>query len=139
VKAEHVHSYRRIRGRPNFFMCTDPKCTHTNSKDLLLGKQALCTKCGEVFILQTQDLRYHIPVCIYCHDSPQAKKRRFLKDKIAEFASSGDAFKPIVLDEIVKEGASTRDLNIVLDQVEKLLEVAELNEEEKVVRERIEL
>jgi len=79
---KHTHSYRRIQGSANKFMCLDPDCTHTTFKHLLNGKAAICPKCGERFIMQSADFQYRTLVCRFCHNSPQAKALRKMRDAL---------------------------------------------------------
>ena len=87
-KMNHIHSYKKIRGRPGFYMCASPDCSHYKEKALLLGKKATCPKCGDVFIMDREDLTYATVVCKCCHDGPRAEKLRKIREAIKSFAGN---------------------------------------------------
>jgi hypothetical protein len=71
------HRYRRSIGRltkhnkesgfKDVFKCTLPNCTHYAKDFLILGKESICNKCGQVFILPmaTRALT-NVPHCKKC-------------------------------------------------------------------------
>jgi formylmethanofuran dehydrogenase subunit E len=75
----HMHSYVRSRQNKNIFRCVHPDCTHYHQKDFLEGKRAVCSLCGETFILDRIQLRNRVP---RCEDCKQGKE----KGKITELS-----------------------------------------------------
>ena len=51
------------------FFCTLPKCNKKLKIGLALGKESLCWRCGEVFILNEYSVRLARPHCENCHKS----------------------------------------------------------------------
>ena len=65
--AEHTHTYIRVRGRKELYMCNDPDCKNPATKrEFLEGKRANCGICGRDFILTREQLRNKTPRCIDC-------------------------------------------------------------------------
>lgn len=60
---KHIHSYIRVRKSRNLYMCSAPDCKHYTQRRFILGKESLCTECGEKFILDSYDLKLARPVC----------------------------------------------------------------------------
>lgn len=83
----HLHRYERHKTRKDIYKCVHPECTHYNSADMIVGKKAECSKCGNPMIIdKIQALRYknkHL-TCLDCSNSKQAKKHRAAKDVIAK-------------------------------------------------------
>lgn len=63
----HIHKYKRKKiGKKGWevYLCTIPGCTHHVTKDLILGRKALCYYCNREFIITNPRLvRQH---CIEC-------------------------------------------------------------------------
>ena len=65
-KPRHLHTYERIRDRPDYYRCIDPHCRHYIHKSLLLGKAAHCKYCGEEYTLTKYSLKLKVPHCDNC-------------------------------------------------------------------------
>lgn len=73
---DHIHTYQRTRIKKNdwrkqIYRCIHPDCFTYNRAELLTGKRAACTKCGQTMILNYEQLRHRIvnPVCFGCSKS----------------------------------------------------------------------
>lgn len=78
----HIHSY--VRFSATQMKCSDPYCSHLQTKDRLLGKVSRCPICHSVdFILTRADLRLAKPRCINCSNSKAAREFKENKEKIA--------------------------------------------------------
>ncbi len=66
----HPHKYRRVDLEyAKVFSCALPECTHYMPKHMektLLGKQAVCWGCDEIFILDSDALKLDEPKCVTC-------------------------------------------------------------------------
>ena len=76
----HLHTYERINGSKNRFRCIDPDCTHTSTKELLLGKRAMCVKCQQDCILTKEALRRKRVWCAN-RNCPNLPGNEHLKEK----------------------------------------------------------
>ena len=92
---KHLHTYQRMKERPKMFRCVHEKCTHFQSKELLLGKLARCI-CGNEYHLSVQSLRLKNPHCESCTRG----KSRFEPDELE-----------LVIDEILPELIQPHHLN----------------------------
>jgi len=59
----------------NQFMCVDPDCSHTQSRNLLIGKRAQCNACGSEFVLDYYALTRKVPKCFICRREKRSKGR----------------------------------------------------------------
>lgn len=71
ITTDHVHTYRRILKRPEYYRCVHPDCTHYMHRMYLPGKRTLCNKCQQPFILDWRALQLSKPHCDNC-----TKKRK---------------------------------------------------------------
>lgn len=62
---KHTHQYVKFKGRPKWYKCAHPDCSHTAHYDAITGKRSQCA-CGETFILDAQNLRLAKPHCEVC-------------------------------------------------------------------------
>lgn len=85
----HLHTYERIRRNKNRYRCIHPRCTHFSTKELIIGKSALCTLCQNEFILDAYALSLKSPRCEKC-------RRR--KVKYQEKKVTPDILKELGLD-----------------------------------------
>lgn len=70
-KSVHVHKYQRLNiGKPpgEYFVmkCMDPSCSHYIAADLALGRNCVCWRCGDIFVLTKNDLSFRRPHCRKC-------------------------------------------------------------------------
>ena len=71
---DHVHMYQAVGNKRDQFMCVDPDCSHTQRKDLLIGKRAKCGAiCGNEFILDSYALSRKTPRCYLCRKEKRTK------------------------------------------------------------------
>ncbi len=69
----HVHNYIKFKGRPKYYKCAHPDCSHSEHYNAIIGKRSMCA-CGEEFILTWQNMRLAKPHCDAC-------KRGFVSTK----------------------------------------------------------
>lgn len=88
----HIHKYRRVNIGHNgteywVMQCSEPGCPHYHpmqtklSAPTLRGKQALCNRCEEPFLLNKRALRMAEPCCDNCVN----KKPNAIVDKAKNF------------------------------------------------------
>ena len=81
---DHTHSYVRkgtkgIAKKEKWWKCNDPKCTHFDRRENIIGKMSLCSHCGlKEFVLTREDLERAKPRCMDCRNT---KDSRSLKEK----------------------------------------------------------
>lgn len=70
-RTDHVHKFKRhtYETGTKVFFCALPKCNKKLKVALALGKECICWRCGEVFILTEYSLRLVKPHCENCHKS----------------------------------------------------------------------
>jgi len=73
---QHIHTYRKIRGRKKLYKCLDKYCTHVAEKALILGKASKCCKCGEEITLTSELLQLAEPACINCRDTKEGRLKK---------------------------------------------------------------
>jgi len=76
VKVEHICKLKRhtYETGSKIFFCALPKCTKKLKIGLALGKESICWRCGEPFIMNEYSIRLAKPHCEDCHkskDEPQ--------------------------------------------------------------------
>lgn len=87
----HTHKYRRAIGRITnknrnsrfigYYKCVLPRCSHYAKAELILGKEAICNKCHEKFILpMAVEKLTNVPHCKTC----TKKVNRVDRDKLVE-------------------------------------------------------
>lgn len=61
----HIHKYiRKKLGRTYvIYKCVLPNCAHYLSKDLILGRNSICWRCGNVFTITKHHKKPH---CVNC-------------------------------------------------------------------------
>jgi predicted RNA-binding Zn-ribbon protein involved in translation (DUF1610 family) len=68
--AKHIHQYKRADLGVNkeyiVYRCTLPDCGHYLVPKLVEGKESLCPRCGEVFIIEKSHLSLANPHCDNC-------------------------------------------------------------------------
>ena len=83
---KHLHRYVRSRTRKDIYRCVHPDCTHYNRADLIVGKRAECSKCGEEMLIEElQALRYKTKylTCLNCSKSKKAQEFKKIKNLIS--------------------------------------------------------
>ncbi|MEK6878920.1 MAG: hypothetical protein AABY22_04895 [Nanoarchaeota archaeon] len=104
----HIHEYERSRYSKEIYRCVHPQCHHYTKRGYLVGKEALCSKCKNTFILTSHQLikmNVKIPVCEYCSKSPKAAQLRAAREAAfkAMVEVLGDAEKTIEISEENKD------------------------------------
>jgi hypothetical protein len=70
-----------------------PRCTHYIHKEFLEGKEALCNKCINPFILTKSQLKNIVTVCLRCSRSPKKEvleiAQKSMEDIIKELNDMG--------------------------------------------------
>ena len=51
VDQNHIHIYRRLLERPDYYKCEHPDCTHYCHKMYLRNRRARCYLCQEPFVV----------------------------------------------------------------------------------------
>lgn len=72
-KLNHIHTYVQFKGRPGYWKCIHPECTHYTERELVLEKKSICTSCGGEFILNYENTKMVRPRCLLCRNTKQAK------------------------------------------------------------------
>src|SRR6266550_865729 len=83
----HIHKYQRLSSRR--WRCTDPYCTHTISREEVVGKASLCG-CGTEFILDYEALRRRTPKCINCSNTKEAIAHRRAQELIKSILTESE-------------------------------------------------
>ena len=68
-KQNHIHTFRRHTYKSSgssIFFCTDAICNYKIDCDLSLGKEVLCSRCGEPFRIDNISIRQAKPHCRNC-------------------------------------------------------------------------
>lgn len=87
---KHLHTYQKVynykekRFSKTRMRCLDPDCSHTHSREFLVGKRARCPTCLEPFILDSQILRIRTPHCEDCTRKYKKSKRAIVDAVIGE-------------------------------------------------------
>ena len=77
----HIHSY--IKFSASQMQCSDPYCSHLQTKDRLVGKVSRCPICKITdFILTRADLKLAKPRCVNCSQTKAAKKFKENRDQV---------------------------------------------------------
>jgi len=93
---KHIHTFILKPGhkptdsmRTKQFKCRDPHCWFYAAADMILGKAAMCSLCGQEFVLTRYALNLRIPHCENCTKGVVMKqekaKLRSIEDKLADF------------------------------------------------------
>lgn len=84
-KKTHIHTIERSPINPRVYRCIHPECTYFARADFLIGKRALCHKCGSEYnVSRTQLFRDKLkrPTCMRCSNSKEAQEFRNVTNKI---------------------------------------------------------
>ena len=69
-KADHVHKYVRVQlGKErNYFVwrCSVSGCPHYVPRELVVGRQSICWRCGKVFTITQAVIDLKKPHCVEC-------------------------------------------------------------------------
>lgn len=116
-KKEHTHKFKRhtYETGNKIFFCALPKCNKKLKVGLALGKESLCWRCGEVFVMNEYAIRLAKPHCENCHKSKNGdnfilpSNQTDMPDKIKETLKDGswDATSTLPLSERLKKLTST--------------------------------
>ena len=69
---EHIHIYHAVGNDRKQFMCMDSDCTHTQVRNLLIGKRAQCV-CGSEYVMDSYCLTRKVPKCFVCRKEKRTK------------------------------------------------------------------
>lgn len=64
----HIHSYAKLKGRPGYFKCTAPDCSHYSTKELIRGKYSMC-ECSTKFIIDSENIKLAVLRCLNCRNT----------------------------------------------------------------------
>lgn len=79
----HIHEY--VRMSPNQYKCAHPSCSHYTRREILIGKESLCSVCHtERILLDWESLRRAGPRCLNCANTNEAKRKRQTKQQLEE-------------------------------------------------------
>lgn len=85
----HIHSYMKVKERPDYYMCTAPRCTHYIHKSFLRGKEALCPICEEPYIIGSEQFRLARMRCSDCRKGkPKKTTLEVIQSKIDDTFST---------------------------------------------------
>ncbi len=92
---KHIHTYAQIRGRPGYFKCLHPECSHYTTRELVLEKKSICTACGQEFILNYENTKMVRPRCLMCRTTKEAKAFQMGQDLVNKMLgfTVGDGYK----------------------------------------------
>lgn len=77
---KHIHTYAKYKGKPGYYKCNSPDCTHFAQRNLIEGKFSLCNLCGTQFTLTFYDLDQAYPRCLNCSNTKKARQARKAKE-----------------------------------------------------------
>lgn len=86
---KHFHRYEKtILGKNNYvvFRCNLPNCNHYIAEKLAIGKQSICNRCGDTFILDKRAMKFVKPYCVNCVKGKKTPSH----DKLLEFIEAND-------------------------------------------------
>lgn len=75
-----THELERSKDNKEVYRCVHPRCRFYQRRAYLIGKESVCTKCKNHFILTLAQLRNKRPVCEFCSKSPKAEALRQARD-----------------------------------------------------------
>jgi hypothetical protein len=70
---DHIHTYVQFKSRPGYFRCAAPDCTHFLIREMVIGKNSLCTECGSQFLIDFDNAKLKKPRCLKCRDTVKAR------------------------------------------------------------------
>jgi len=73
---KHIHTYAKFKGKPGFWKCNAPDCTHYAHRELVVGKYSLCNICGAQMKLTFQDMKRVEPRCLNCSNTKKGRMAR---------------------------------------------------------------
>ena len=97
----YVHEYERSKSNKEIYRCLHPQCSHYKKREFLVGKEAICHKCKNKFILTWLQLRNKRPVCEFCTKSPKSSElqnMRELTSKTLDINELPEELKKILID-----------------------------------------
>jgi hypothetical protein len=101
---KHLHTYERSKHSMEVYRCIHPQCTHFTRRELIVGKEIMCSKCHQPTIARNEQLHAgHNKIgvkqltCIMCSNSP----KRFAIQAIEDVLGS-------VLNNELKEEGETK-------------------------------
>ena len=114
-KLVHIHELERSKSNKTIYRCTHPRCSYYQKREYLEGKECICFKCKQVFILTWVQLRNKKPVCIYCSKSPKAKELKELRELSTKALSELGQDLPEELKEVLNQ--SMQEVNKEEDEI----------------------
>lgn len=77
TKPKHVHKFKRHKFKTGgfTFFCALPDCSKKLAPALALGKESICWRCGNPFIMTDYALRLVKPHCEDCHKPKHATQQ----------------------------------------------------------------
>jgi len=82
---KHTHRYERVNigVEKDYYVyrCTLPDCAHYVPETLVVGKKAICWRCGEEFVLR-KDLLFKKPHCENCIERKTDEATKEKLDKL---------------------------------------------------------
>lgn len=83
---KHIHTYifLETRNGVEYYKCDDAYCTHFTTKQKILNKASICSKCREkeVIISYKQLHERKNPLCLNCQNTKTAKSFKMNKQLI---------------------------------------------------------
>lgn len=74
---KHTHQYVRIKIGKNKrieFKCSVDGCVHHIRPELAIGRNSICYRCGNTFVLDKANMQLARPHCDVCTDSPKVNE-----------------------------------------------------------------
>ena len=103
LNQKHIHELERSRANKEIYRCVHPTCNFYQNRSYLEGKQVLCGRCKNPFILNWVQLRNKKPVCEFCTKSPKSQVLREMRDRAFKTLNElPEEFKQKILDETLE-------------------------------------
>jgi hypothetical protein len=87
---KHLHSYERSVKNMEIYKCIHPQCTHFTRRELIVGKEVICTKCHQPTIARNEQLHaghnqlgVRRLTCLMCSNSPKRFQIQAIEDVLA--------------------------------------------------------
>lgn len=87
IKTHTVHKYQRIlwgQKRTPIFRCVLPSCRHYVHPEFVIGRECICHRCGDLFIIDRRASELKKPHCLRCtkgfKKSPQIEGQERAED-----------------------------------------------------------
>lgn len=123
----HVHSYVRVDGMKERYMCYAPTCSHHIDRKFIINKLSACPDCGNVFTLDRNDLRLKVPKCINCRNTKEGRAYRAAQLTIKETVDK--LFTETPVESAVDEFGNMKPISLTFEDIMGTVEEVEEGED----------